>query len=87
MPAAAAIAACGLLELSKFAGEKYRETAEMLLKNLVENRCRFDLGCDNILEKCTAAYHDSWHEGAIIYGDYFLTEAVLKLCGRETFLW
>ena len=84
---AAAIAACGLIELSKFAGEKYRETAETLLRNLVENRCRFDLGCDNILEKCTAAYHDSWHEGAIIYGDYFLTEAVLKLCGRETFLW
>ncbi len=84
---AAAIASCGLLELSKFAGDKYREAAETLLKKLLENRCRFDLGCDNILEKCTAAYHDSWHEGAIIYGDYFLTEAVLKLCGRETFLW
>ena len=84
---AAAIAACGLIELSKFAGEKYREAAETLLKNLIENRCRFDLDCDNILEKCTAAYHDSRHEGAIIYGDYFLTEAALKLCGRETFLW
>ncbi len=84
---AAAIAACGLIELSKISGEKYRETAEMLLKKLIEGRCRFDLECDNILEKCTAAYHDSWHEGAIIYGDYFLAEAVLKLCGRETFLW
>ena len=84
---AAAIAACGLIELSKLAGEKYLEAAERLLKNLIEHRCRFDLGCDNILEKCTAAYHDSRHEGAIIYGDYFLTEAVLKLCGKETFLW
>ena len=84
---ASAIAACGLIELSKFAGRKYFEAAESLLEALTENRCRFDEGCDNILEKCTAAYHDSWHEGAIIYGDYFYTEAVLKLCGKETFLW
>ena len=84
---ASAIAACGLIELSKFAGRKYLEAAESLLEALTENRCRFDCGCDNILEKCTAAYHDSWHEGAIIYGDYFYTEAVLKLCGKETFLW
>ena len=84
---ASAIAACGLIELSKFAGRKYLEAAESLLEALTESRCRFDCGCDNILEKCTAAYHDSWHEGAIIYGDYFYTEAVLKLCGKETFLW
>ncbi len=84
---ASAIAACGLIELSKFAGRKYLEAAESLLEALTESRCRFDCGCDNILEKCTAAYHDSQHEGAIIYGDYFYTEAVLKLCGKETFLW
>ncbi len=84
---ASAIAVCGLIELSKLLGEKYLSAAEELLTALTENRCRFDRGCDNILEKCTAAYHDSWHNGAIIYGDYFYTEAVLKLCSRETFLW
>lgn len=42
---------------------------------------------DHLLEKCSEAYHDTKHEFAIIYGDYYFVEAVLKLCGKETFLW
>ena len=85
---AAAIAACGLIELAKAAeSEKYRNAAEFLLSVLAEKRLNLDKECDHLLEKCTAAYHDSKHEFAIIYGDYYFVEAVMKLCGKETFIW
>ena len=42
-----------------------------------------------ILTHCTASYHD---DGAgrhtnIVYGDYFLVEALMRLCGRDPELW
>ena len=50
-----------------------------------------DWGTDRcgILTRCTASYHD---DGAgrhtnIVYGDYFLVEALMKLCGRDPELW
>lgn len=88
---AAAIAACGMLEISKCVKEEeqhvYYRAAIRLLKTLAEKRCRFDTDCDNLLEKCTAAYHDKEHEFSIIYGDYFFIEAIWKLTGQELFLW
>lgn len=86
---AAAIAACGLLEISKVAenGEKYKKAAVGLLKFLADKRCNWSLECDNIVEKCTAAYGDEKHEFAIIYGDYFFMEAIWKLTGEELFIW
>ena len=85
---AAAIAACGLLELAKVTkNARYKEAAERLLFTLAEYRCNFDENCDHLLEKCTAAYHDKEHEFAIIYGDYYFTEAVFKLTDKEIFLW
>ena len=42
---------------------------------------------DQLLEKCTAAYHDTEHEFSIIYGDYYFLEALMKLAGKEVFLW
>lgn len=85
---AAAIASCGLLELEKVTkNAAYRKAAMKLLETLTAHRCNFDPNCDHLLEKCTAAYHDENHEFAIVYGDYFFTEAMLKLCEKETFLW
>ena len=88
---AAAIAACGLLEIAKCADERekhvYQGAAMKLLKALEEKRCRWDTDCDNILEKCTAAYHDKEHEFSIIYGDYYFIEAIFKLSGEEIFIW
>lgn len=88
---AAAIAACGLLEIAKCVQPEekhvYQNAALKLLKALDEKRCRWDEGCDNILEKCTAAYHDKEHEFSIIYGDYYFTEAIWKLTGQELFIW
>ena len=51
-----------------------------MLKALAEKRCNWDENQDNLLEKCTAAYHDKDHEFSIIYGDYYFIEAVIKRC-------
>lgn len=88
---AAAIAACGLLELEKVAegkaADQYHRAALTLLTALVQKRCSWSPDQDNIVEKCTAAYHDDRHEFAIIYGDYYLIEAIWKLTGEECSVW
>jgi unsaturated chondroitin disaccharide hydrolase len=82
---AAAITASGLIEiaecLDKELSHKYLDAAIRLLRALNDNRCDYSLDKDNILEKCTAAYHDAKHEFAIIYGDYYYIEALMKLDG------
>lgn len=88
---ASAIAACGMLEIAKLVTEEekdlYYSSAIKLLKALDENRCNWDVQTDNILEKCTAAYHDEMHEFSIIYADYYFIEAIWKLTGEELFIW
>lgn len=97
---AAAIAACGLLtladELEGMAAEKqegeeripsYRQTAIKLLRALDEKNCDYDPEHDELLTKCSAAYHDGKHDFPIIYGDYYFIEAIWKLTGQELFLW
>ncbi len=85
---AAAIAACGLIELSKIlSNDLYLNSTVKLIKALAEKRCNFNTDTDNLIEKCTAAYHDKAHEFSIIYGDYYFIEAVWKLTGEELFIW
>lgn len=88
---AAAIAACGMLEIANQLEEPdksvYRNAAVRMLKALDENRCSWSEDTDNILEKCTAAFHDKEHEFSIIYGDYYFIEAIWKLTGQELFIW
>lgn len=88
---AAAIFACGLIELSRVCDEQKKETyyntALKLLEVLCRMRVNYDLSADHLLENCTAAYHDPNHNFAIIYGDYFLIEALLKITGEELFIW
>ncbi len=88
---AAAIASCGLLELAKCVPEEERATYEdaalEMLKALADKRCNWDENVDNLVEKCTAAYHDADHEFSIIYGDYYFIEAIWKLMGKELFIW
>ena len=50
------------------------------LRALDEKRCEWSPDIDNLLTKCTAAYHDKEHEFSIIYGDYYFLEALLKFC-------
>ena len=88
---AAAIAACGLLEIAKEVGEfekeLYMSSACRLLKVMYEMHCDFSHDNDCILQNCTGAYHDKNHEFSIIYGDYYFMEALFKLKGNDVFLW
>ena len=88
---AAAIFACGLLELEKLAEgeakERYYQSALHLLHTLAEKRCNWDSNADQLVEKCSAAYHDKNHDFTIIYGDYYFTEAILKLAEKDIMLW
>lgn len=88
---AAAIAACGLIEISKAVGphEKalYLNAAIKLLKVLDEARADWTESCDCILVNGSASYHAKEHHQSIIYGDYFFIEAIFKLKGNELYLW
>ena len=87
---AGAIAACGLQELALLTGEEaWKQQAERLVKGLLDSCTDWGPEHCGILTRCTASYHD---DGAgrhtnILYGDYFLVEALMKLCGRDPELW
>ena len=87
---AGAIAACGLLELAETTGESaWREAACRLVDGMLERCCDWTERRRGILTHCTASYHD---DGAgrhtnIVYGDYFLVEALAKLGGHDPMLW
>lgn len=89
--AAGAIAASGFLLLSRQLSEieagEIKGAAIKILKALDEKRCRWDADTDELLEKCTAAFHDKEHEFPIIYGDYYFIEAIFRLTGEEIFVW
>ena len=88
---AAAIAACGLIELAKLTEGRqsglYLNSALKMLTALTEKSFNWNEDEDNLLTKCTAAYHDKEHEFSIIYGDYYFLEALMKLVGKELFIW
>lgn len=87
---AAAIAACGLLEIEKNVTENekpvYHRAAVKLLKALDRNAC-WEEEKDYMIEKCTAAFHDEKHNFPMMYADYYFIEAIWKLCGQEDFMW
>lgn len=66
---------------------KAENAAFKLLMALDENRCSWGSDRDELLEKCTAAFHDEKHEFPIIYGDYYFIEAIFRLTGEELFIW
>ncbi|NOU66158.1 glycosyl hydrolase family 88 [Paenibacillus sp. LMG 31461] len=88
---AAAIAACGLIEIAKVVGEHekdvYMKAALKLLKTLDQSRCDWTTDSDCILMNGSAAYHHPERHTAIIYGDYYFMEAIFKLKGNDLFVW
>lgn len=88
---AAAIAACGLIEISKQVpeceAELYLNAAVKMLKALYRDRSDFSRRQDNMINNCTGAYHDDKHHFAIIYADFYFMEAIFKLKGNDIFLW
>ena len=89
----AMISACGLLELANQTGEYeaelYYDAAVKLLRTSEKNFADWNTETDGIIGKGTAAYHGRPEdtEVPIIYGDYFFTEAVLRLLGRSFLIW
>jgi unsaturated chondroitin disaccharide hydrolase len=90
---AAMISACGLLEIAEHAGEYeraiYVDSALNILKACEKAFACWDSETDGVIGRGTAAYHGSPEdtEVPIIYGDYFFTEAVLRLLGKDFFIW
>ncbi len=88
---AAAIAACGFIEIARQVPEHekdmYMNAAIKLLKTLDSKRCDWTKDCDCILNNCTAAYHRKEHHFNIIYGDYYFMEAIFKLKGNDLYIW
>ena len=87
---AGAIASCGLIELAKNVEadkqEKYLSAALNILKAMEQNWCDWSEENDSILQEGREAY--SWGQNQhIIYGDYYFTEAMLKLKGNDFLPW
>jgi unsaturated chondroitin disaccharide hydrolase len=85
---AAAITACGLIEIAKSVGELesslYLTGALSILKTLNEESCIWDMSDEALLTDGTSQYNLTqgiWEveNGALIYGDYYFVEAVCKL--------
>lgn len=88
---AAAIAACGLIEIAKVVGpyekDVYLNAALKLLKTLNASRSEWSNETDAIVQNGSGAYHSKTHHHDIIYGDYYFIEAIFKLKGNDLFLW
>lgn len=86
---ATAIIASGMLELAKYCenGQDYENFALGLLKALYRD-CDFGTEEQSLLQSCTMRYHDTPEQHIpIIYGDYFLIEALMKAAGKEPGMW
>lgn len=89
---ASACAACGLLQIADMVPEHekalYRDSAVKMLEALDEKYCDYNPETDGIVQYGTVAYE---REGLvhvpIIYGDYFYTEAILRLTGKYFPIW
>ena len=87
---AGAIAACGLIELSKLVDEEEKArflfVALNILKAMESQWCDWSEDEDSILQMGSEAYTRGIHM-PIIYGDMFFVEAILKLRGTNFLIW
>ena len=96
---AGAIAACGMIELAKRLPENeggmYMNAAIKILRAMTEKFVDWDPANDHMLGYGSVRYpipgqfteKSAGVHVSIIYGEYFYTEAILKLLGAEFFPW
>lgn len=85
-------AACGLMEIAEHVGEEekglYLKHAERIVKNTAEKYCSWDLEKDSIVQCCKVDYHSTGAKQTdLIYADFFLVEAVLRMMGKDFLIW
>jgi unsaturated chondroitin disaccharide hydrolase len=90
-------AACGMLELGKLLPENeggmYTNAAINMLRAITEKFVNFNPETDDMVNFGTVRYPldpqevEKYVHISIIYGDFFYTEALLKILGSEFFLW
>lgn len=85
-------AACGLMEIAAHVGEEerglYRKHAELIVKKIAEKCCDWDPEKDAIVRQCKVDYHSTGDRHTdLIYADYFLAEAILRLMGKDFLIW
>lgn len=85
-------AACGLMEIAGHVGPEerllYMGHGEKLVKNIAETCCDWDPGRDSVVQRCKVDYHSTGAEHTdLIYGDFFLAEALLRLMGKDFLIW
>lgn len=82
--------ASGLLELAQYSSEDlastYRKNAEKFLHWVLNSHCNWDPDYDGIVQDSTVAY-ETVRNVHLIYADFYLLEALLKLTGEGVFLW
>lgn len=88
---AALCAVCGLLEIARHVDEYerplYVESAIRLLEAVDREFCNWNPEYDSIVSSCCDAYFGEFQDAPIIYADYFLTEAILRLKGKDFLIW
>ena len=85
---AGAIAACGLIELSRTTNdESYLDAAVAMLKAMDERCADWSAEEPAVLKKCTGSYGGNDHHITMVYADYFFTEAMAKLSGEKLRFW
>jgi len=83
---AGACASCGMIELYKLTkDEKYLDGALKILKAMEEDMILDDTN-QSIVQKCMLSYSDGRHVD-LVYADFFLCEAILKLKGSDYLIW
>lgn len=85
-------AACGLLEIAYHVPENerefYREAAWKIIRATDEKFCNWNLEYDSIVQMGSGSYHTEYDRHVpIIYGDYFLIEAILRFLGKDILIW
>ena len=89
-------AACGFLELGRILPENeggiYTDAAIKILRAITEKFANFDTERDDMIGGGSIAYPTAERPNrrthiSIIYGDFFYTEALLKILGSEFFMW
>jgi len=86
------IAACGLLEIAKHVDEHekalYINAAHNIIASTETKWADWSHNSDGIIGGGSESYgNPNTHHVPIIYGDYFFTEAILRILGKEFLIW